>query len=242
MRTLFIIAFLLCFASTGHAQTCSNTTVGAFTCITSITGGTTTAVSASGFVAGQTVIVAAYSNATHNFASGDISSTDGGAWTFFSNCLSGADSVAVWYKAFQSTFGSSDTITVTASKSTAALVYTGVGLIDGAGICGTGNSTTPSSGNYTVAIGDLNLGFAIAAGGSLTVGSGWNFRVMSTGGGFSSNARGEDQVAASTTANSTWTATTGVWAVIGLAFKIPAVSSGSAISGPATIAGPLAVR
>lgn len=218
IKRILLLIGLMCMAGAAHAQTCSNTTIGAFVCVKNITGGTTTAVSAGGFTSGQTVIVAAFSNATHTFASGDISSTDAGTWHFMFNCISGVDSVAVWYQIFSSTFGSSDTITVTSSKSTAALVYTGVMGIDGAGVCATGNSTAPASGNYTVTTGDLNVGFAIAGGGGLTAGAGWNFRVSSSGGSFTSNARGEDQSAASTTANSTWTCTTGAWAVIGIAF------------------------
>ena len=81
MRKLFLAVALLC-SSPLLAQTCSNTTVGAFTCVSKALG-STSVVYASGFTAGQTVIVSAARNNTHTWISGDFSSTDGNAWVAF---------------------------------------------------------------------------------------------------------------------------------------------------------------
>lgn len=89
--------------------------------------------------------------------------------------------------------------------------------LDGAGASAGGNSTAPASGNYTVSLGDLNVGFAFSTGGGLCTGAGSGWTPRSCPG--SGDSLLEDQTAATTTANATFTSLTSGWGAIGLAFK-----------------------
>ena len=164
-----------------------------------------------------------------------ISDTNGYTWTFWGNV--GSQSLdgnivqdAVYYTVVPATTTSADTIKVSNPSSNYtleyALVYSGVGAIDGSGAAigwggpGAGNAST---GNFTASVGDLLVGYVFS---SMPVPvAGWNARIEDI------DNRGmlSDQIAASTTANASWTMATEGFIAIGLAFK-PSTASSHSVS------------
>lgn len=215
-------------------QNCSNTVFSGFTCVKNGTAfaasGSLTVTFPSGYAASQTIVIQGYQNAATAYTSGMLTNTAGYSWTFFGACqsASAARSMGVWYFNVASTNSSSDTITLNSSYSGSfealdVAVYSGVGAIDGAGVvCAKGTTGSPASGNYTVTVGDLLIGAAQASAGPLNVGSGWTNRVQdSATGGSAFLTMIEDSVAASTTANASFSNTDTDWVVQALAFLVP---------------------
>jgi hypothetical protein len=221
------------------AMNCNNTTInGNFTCVAKsifyAASGSLTNVYAGGYVAGQTIVVRGYQNASTAYTSGMLTNTAGYSWTFFGACQS-ADttrSAGVWYYYVTVTNSSSDTITLNSSYSgtfeeLATVVYSGLGALDGPGIvCAKGTSGAPASGNYTVTVGDLLIGLGATAANTAGIGSGWTNRVWDLSNSQSPLGMNEDMVATSTTADATFSTADSDWLVSGLAFQVPAVASG----------------
>ena len=115
---------------------------------------------------------------------------------------------ALYYTVVPSTAASMDTITVASAGSTFqivdAVVYCGLGAIDGAGghqVGWAGPSNFPTSGNYSVTVGDLNVAVVISAPPRLSPAG--RCAQDATGRPFTMIA---DQIATSTTANAMFTA------------------------------------
>jgi len=123
---------------------------------------------------------------------------------FLPNCAGGANTVTV----------SVTGLAVTTYKNLVIAEFIGVQHTspeDGAGASASGSSTAPASGNFTVTVGDLVIGFASSQG-SIAANSGTSL-------GTDTYSMLEYQTAASTTANTTFTASSGAWNAAGVAFK-----------------------
>jgi len=181
-----------------------------------------------GYAAGNLILVGAVANDRHvPWQSSDLSNTAGFQWTFWGNVTSGdldddLVQTGIFYTVVPATTPAADTITVTKPTSTFtivdAVVYSGIGAIDGPGASargwggpGVGDAKT---GDYPVSPGDLNVAFVVAA--PTIPGEGWAERVEDISRPFTMFC---DQIAASTTASATWMMNPEGYVGIGLAFK-----------------------
>lgn len=237
MRRFLLLFVVLLSPSVVVAQTCSNTSLGTgITCVSSKDGIGVTSASvtfSSGYAAGTLIVVQAIGSFGSVFSSGNLTNTASYTWTFYGNIHTGGNDIAVWYVKVPSFNSNSDTITVAKTGgagyvSVNAVTYTGISAIHGAGTNASGTGTVVASGNYTVSVYDLNIGIAI--GESVISGTGWHARASDANGGSSPFAMIEDQIAATTTANATFTnQISDPWVSIGLAFT-PNAASGPIIT------------
>jgi hypothetical protein len=180
-----------------------------------------------GYTAGETIIVGASANNRNvPWVTGSISNTAGYVWRLWGNIGSGnldnnLVQVALWYTVVPANTTASDTITVTSPGSSftveGALVYSGVGAIDGAGsaIFGWGGpGANATTGDSQVTPGDLIVAFTMGAPTGPV--AGWGERLEDYARPYSMFI---DRVATGATANAGWTMNIEGFISIGVAFK-----------------------
>jgi len=180
-----------------------------------------------GYGAGDTIIVGVSANNRNvPWVAGAISNTAGFNWTFWGNVGSGnldnnLVQLAVYYTVVPTSTNGPDTIAVTSPGSdftvAQALVYSGLGAIDGAGgsaIGWGGPGANATTGNYAVSAGDLNI--ALTVGAPTSPGAGWTERAEDYSRPYTMFI---DQMASGDTANASWRMNVEGYIGIGIAFK-----------------------
>ena len=229
---------------------CSNTSVGGGMACAASEGNQTTGLAgtsvtfSSGYAAGSVIVVNAGAwpyTSSKPWTSAMIHNTAGYTWTFWGNCegFSSPNYVeeGLYYTTVPTTTNASDTISVsdnaTGGTSTliTAVVYTGIGAIDGTGVCASGTTAAPSTGSYMVTYGDLTVGVVASRNAISQSIAGWNNRADITNLTTTPQynyAKAADQRALTGTANANFSLhqSPGVyWATIGVAF-LPLINPG----------------
>jgi hypothetical protein len=180
-----------------------------------------------GYAAGNLIVVGVTANDQNvPWVSGDIYDTAGNVWVLWGNVGSGdldanLVQVAIYYTFVTSATVVPDTIVVNDPGSTFsiedAVVYSGVGGIDGAGgsaIGWGGLGVSATTGNYSVTAGDLNIAFTMGA--PTIPGSGWTERIQDYTRPFTMFI---DQIALGPVADATWAMNIEGYIGVGIAFK-----------------------
>jgi hypothetical protein len=180
-----------------------------------------------GYGAGNLIVVGVQANDPNvPWVTGDIYDTAGNTWVLWGNVGSGyldenLVQVAIYYTFVKSAIVVPDMIVVNNPGSSFtvedAVVYSGVGSIDGAGgsaIGRGGMGVFAATGSYSVTPGDLNIGFN--SGAPTIPGSGWTERLQDYTRPYTMFI---DQIAPTGTADATWTMNIEGYLSIGLAFK-----------------------
>jgi chitinase len=183
-KYIAIIGFLLCVPS-AWAQTCPHTLIGngfVFDCKNTGSGGAVTTIGttfSTGYPNAEMLIAQGSTNTNTTITAGMLTNTATYGWTFWGECATPATAqhTALWYYKTTAANGASDTVTFNTGVSglTAINVITmsGVGVIDGPGLCGSGTAASATSGNYAVSAGDLLIGAGLGANSPMVAGAGW---------------------------------------------------------------------
>lgn len=143
----------------------------------------------------------------------------------------------LFYKANVSAQASTVTFTISATSSNlrrGVAEYSGViatSPLDGAGVCAVNQTgTSLASGNYTVTVNDLLIGWGFSNPGMTNNNLAVSAWLPRSGVEVDSNVQFQDSLAATTTANATASAGSGDWSMCGIAFKTTALTTTPTIS------------